>query len=135
MRYPNTPAQRRITERHGNPVEESDYDAPMPPAEAIDAVLLSELARAGENDDARDHHRPDDQDVEDALRLLGLAREVLEYQEMQLIDMARSRGWTWDRIGVALGIGDRRKAQQRYRRLRERTPDYTPLHVEREGAR
>jgi DNA-binding MarR family transcriptional regulator len=65
-------------------------------------------------------------DPVDALTLLSEARRDIDFAELELIDRARDSGHTWEQIAAALAMPDRRQAQTRYRRLRERWPQYQP---------
>lgn len=65
-------------------------------------------------------------DPVDALTLLSDARRDIDFAELELIDRARDSGHTWEQIAAALAMPDRRQAQTRYRRLRERWPQYQP---------
>ncbi|MFG2472412.1 hypothetical protein ACGFXB_44320 [Streptomyces canus] len=83
--------------------------------------------------------RPQDEDVRESADALagegvtaGLAqisdaRRDVDFTELRLIDRARSQGQTWEQIASALGMPDRRQAQTRFRRLRERWPEYEPI--------
>lgn len=62
----------------------------------------------------------------DGLALLSEARRDIDFAELELIDRARAGGQTWEQIAAALAMPDRRQAQTRYRRLRERWPHYEP---------
>jgi DNA-binding MarR family transcriptional regulator len=83
-----------------------------------------------------ERHQPDDTgacpqfedtvDVTDALARVSAARADIDLTELQLIDRARAQGQTWEQIAAALGMPDRRQAQTRFRRLRERWPEYEP---------
>lgn len=65
-------------------------------------------------------------DPVDGLTLLSEARRGIDFAELELIDRARDSGHTWEQIAAALAMPDRRQAQTRYRRLRERWPQYKP---------
>lgn len=56
------------------------------------------------------------EDIAAALRLFPNLRQDLEYEERKLIEAALGRGWTWERLGAALGRS-RQSMQQRYKRL------------------
>ncbi|HEX6358134.1 MarR family winged helix-turn-helix transcriptional regulator [Actinophytocola sp.] len=71
-------------------------------------------------------HIEDTTDVTDALARVSAARADIDLTELQLIDSARAQGQTWEQIAAALGMPDRRQAQTRFRRLRERWPEYEP---------
>lgn len=127
-------ARERLTRRHGGDhyrqVNEVIPGARYVSAQPLEVVgMVMDAIHHGD-----DPHAPlppaSDEDLDDALSLLGRAREDLDFNELELIDHARLRGRTWDQIGQTAGYGDRRKAQQRYRRLRERTPGYTPPEPE-----
>lgn len=57
------------------------------------------------------------EDIAAALRLFPNLRLDLEYDEVKLIEAVLDRGWTWERLGAALGGRSRQSMQQRYRRI------------------
>lgn len=67
-----------------------------------------------------------DEDLTAGLARISHARSDVDFIELQLIDQARAQGQTWEQIAAALGLPDRRQAQTRFRRLRERWPEYEP---------
>ncbi|WP_199546317.1 hypothetical protein [Streptomyces sp. N35] len=68
----------------------------------------------------------DSDDLLAGLTLVSDARTEIDFVELQLIAHARARGHVWDEIAAALGMPDRRQAQTRFRRLRQRWPGYEP---------
>jgi len=67
-----------------------------------------------------DRPRPGARDILDAVLQIAQARQDLEQQERQLLQLARSRAddrrpLTWAEIADALGLGSAQAAQQRYR--------------------
>jgi hypothetical protein len=116
-------AEQRIDTRFRQDWERTSYRA----AEAVDAVTLA--------DQWRDGHRPEarEEDLADALLLLDEARQDLishaDYNELQVLDALRGRGWTWQRIGEHLqypaDVAERR-ARARYDRVRKLFPGYKP---------
>ncbi|MFI8074218.1 MarR family winged helix-turn-helix transcriptional regulator [Streptomyces sp. NPDC086033] len=67
------------------------------------------------------------EDLTAGLARISDARSAVDFTELQLIDRARAQGQTWEQIASALGMPDRRQAQTRFRRLRERWPEYVPM--------
>jgi len=67
------------------------------------------------------------EDCTAGLARISDARNDVDFTELQLIDRARAQGRTWEQIASALGMPDRRQAQTRFRRLRERWPQYEPI--------
>ncbi|MFI6435367.1 MarR family winged helix-turn-helix transcriptional regulator [Streptomyces sp. NPDC050759] len=67
------------------------------------------------------------EDLSAGLARISDARSAVDFTELQLIDRARAQGQTWEQIAAALGMPDRRQAQTRFRRLRERWPEYVPM--------
>jgi len=95
------------------------------PADALTRLLAAVRGRA--DDRPLDDGRPAaDPGLADGLALLSEARRDIDFAELELIDRARARGQTWQQIAAALALPDRRQAQTRYRRLRERWPQYNP---------
>jgi DNA-binding MarR family transcriptional regulator len=87
-----------------------------------DAIARAEDVRVS------DRERPvTNEDLTAGLTLISDARGAIDLTELQLIDQARAHGHTWEQIAAALGMPDRRQAQTRFRRLRERWPDYEPI--------
>ncbi|MFD4511100.1 MarR family winged helix-turn-helix transcriptional regulator [Streptomyces sp. NPDC058457] len=103
-----------LKERHQN-----DDPLDLPQAQAgphhEDAEVSGETL-AGEDATAR-------------LARISAARSGIDFRELQLIDQARAQGQTWEQVAAALGMPDRRQAQTRFSRLRERWPAYEPLSV------
>ncbi|MEV7738069.1 MarR family transcriptional regulator [Streptomyces sp. NPDC088921] len=64
-----------------------------------------------------------DEELTACLARISDARSDVDFTELQLIDRARAQGQTWEQIATALGMPDRRQAQTRFRRLRERWPE------------
>jgi hypothetical protein len=60
------------------------------------------------------------EDLRAALSLIPAARRHLDAVELGLIDGAREAGMSWEEIGGAMYLGDRRQAQQRRSRLKDR---------------
>lgn len=121
-------ARERLTRRHGGDRyhQLNQYGGPYISATPLECVgYVMDALRYGEDPNTA-YEPASDQDLDDALTLLPRAREELDGNELELTDCARLRGRTWDRIGQITGCGDRRAAEQRYRRLRERTPGYAP---------
>jgi hypothetical protein len=105
-------ACQRLTERFGDVARDSAWQSRrhLEPITAVGAVA-----------DAIEFEQPvDADDVRAGLRLLPRARISLMACELDLIRRGREVGLTWEEIGSLLGIGDRRAAQQRQTRLRER---------------
>ncbi|WP_432138626.1 hypothetical protein [Streptomyces sp. bgisy154] len=124
-------ALERLTRRHGGERYRrlNAYGGPYLAAAPLEVVnlIVSALHRG-------DEEGVTGQDLDDALLLLGRAREELDHHELELVDHARLRyGRTWEQIGRAVGDGDRRTAQTRYSRLRERTPGYAPPATDQEA--
>ncbi|RPK32419.1 hypothetical protein EES39_38695 [Streptomyces sp. ADI92-24] len=132
-------AQERLTRRHGDEryhsLNQEVGDAPYLSASPLECVGY--VVEALQHDQGpRWMEKPaTDQDLDDALMLLTRAREELDRQELELIDHARLRGRTWNQVGQSTGYGDRRATEQRYRRLRERTPGYVPLSADEAAAK
>ncbi|WP_309049318.1 hypothetical protein [Streptomyces sp.] len=127
-------ALERLTRRHGGERYRrlNSHGGPYLAATPLEAVLLvvNALDRDGEG-------RVTGQDTEDAILLLDRARGELDLHELELVDHARlHHGRTWGQVAEAAGGGrDRRIAQTRYSRLRERTPGYTPPAAPQEATR
>src|SRR3954447_11562564 len=68
-----------------------------------------------------------DEDLTAGLARISDARSAVDFTEFQLIDRARAQGQTWEQIASALGMPDARQAKTRFRRLRERWPEYAPM--------
>ncbi|MFF0095425.1 MarR family winged helix-turn-helix transcriptional regulator [Streptomyces canus] len=103
-----------------------------------DPALIRQAPDGRQNDDTiRGGHRKDDvrasvdaltgEDCTAGLAGISDARNNVDFTELQLIDRARAQGQTWEQIASALGMPDRRQAQTRFRRLRERWPEYAPM--------
>ncbi|MGW0507298.1 DNA-binding protein [Micromonospora sp. NPDC003241] len=107
-RHAATEAQRR---RHTNPYAADPY-------EAI-AVVLALAAGAAEA--APGEEPVDEADLLAALTLFPHLRAEIDTMEAGLLDLARSRGLTWQSIGHGLGLGSAQAARQRYDRLAART--------------
>ncbi|MGW9436746.1 hypothetical protein [Streptomyces sp. NPDC055607] len=125
-------ALERLTRRHGGEHYRrlNSHGGPYLAAAPLEAVML--VAKALERDGG---NSVTGQDLEDAILLLDRARGDLDLHELELVDHARlHHGRTWERIAQAAGGKDRRIAQTRYSRLRERTPGYMPPVVSREAA-
>ncbi len=125
-------ALERLTRRHGGePYRRlNSFGGPYLAATPLEAVML--VAKALHHDD---EDGVTGQDLDDAVLLLARARSDLDHHELELVDHARLRyGRTWEQIAKAAGGGDRRTAQTRYSRLRERTPGYMPPTVSQEAA-
>jgi DNA-binding MarR family transcriptional regulator len=101
-------------------------------------VPSGEIPDCHQNDDIRpgDHHSDDvstmvdalaDEDLTAGLARISHARSNVDFTELKLIDQARAQGQTWEQIASALGMPDRRQAQTRFHRLRERWPAYQPI--------
>ncbi|WP_330351197.1 MarR family winged helix-turn-helix transcriptional regulator [Streptomyces sp. NBC_00582] len=97
-------------------------------------ALTRLLACATDRADRRPPHHAtpaaDPPDPTDGLSLLSEARREIDLAELELIDRARAGGQTWEQIAAALDMPDRRQAQTRYRRLRER---WLPLEPDPRG--
>ncbi|MFJ4342996.1 hypothetical protein [Streptomyces sp. NPDC088915] len=131
--YPREAAAlERLTRRHGDERYRrlNSHGGPYLTAAPLEAVML--VARAMEGDGG---NSVTGQDLEDAILLLDRARGDLDLHELELVDRARlHHGRTWEHIAQAAGGKDRRTAQTRYSRLRERTPGYTPPVASQEAA-
>jgi hypothetical protein len=82
----------------------------LDPGVAVEAV---ELARESGREVQQE-------DLRAALSLIPAARRHLDAVELGLIDGAREAGMSWEEIGGAMYLGDRRQAQQRRSRLKDR---------------
>lgn len=125
-------ALERLTRRHGGePYRRlNSYGGPYLAATPLEAVMLVAKALHDAEEGVTG------QDLDDAILLLDRARDDLDHHELELVDAARLRhGRTWEQIATAAGEGDRRTAQTRYSRLRERTPGYTPTAAPQKAAR
>jgi hypothetical protein len=65
--------------------------------------------------------RPSDEDLLAALALLPAARAEVDQLEVALLSAARSRGFSWSRISLALGLRSPQAAQQRLGRVAGRS--------------
>ncbi|MFD4320448.1 hypothetical protein [Streptomyces sp. NPDC058548] len=101
-------ALERLTRRHGGePYRRlNSYGGPYLAASPLEVVALLGKAVGREEEGG-----VTGQDLDDVLLMLGRARDELHHYELEMVDR---------------GSGDRRTAQTRYSRLRERTPDHTP---------
>ncbi|WP_341720409.1 DNA-binding protein [Micromonospora sp. FIMYZ51] len=109
-RHAATETQRR---RHTNPYAADPY-------EAI-AVLLALAAGAVEPTPGEEP--VDEADLLAALALFPHLRAEIDTMEVGLLNLARSRGLTWQAIGQGLGLGSAQAARQRYDRLAARTEE------------
>ncbi|MFG2162794.1 hypothetical protein [Streptomyces olivaceus] len=125
-------ALERLTRRHGGERyrQLNAYGGPYLTVTPIEAVNLVISALHRDTGDVTG------EDLDDALLLLGRAREELDSHELELVDRARlQHGRTWKQVGEAVaGDADRRTAQTRYSRLRDRTPGYAPPAPHQEAA-
>jgi hypothetical protein len=114
-------ALRRITERHGaTPARRRRWSHPtvLDPYEAV--CLVTSLA-AGSAPAEPDEAPLDGADLTAALTLIPHVRADLDALEAGLLDLARSRGLTWQAIAFGLGLGTPQAARQRFERLTGRT--------------
>jgi hypothetical protein len=65
-----------------------------------------------------------DTDLLAALHAIRQIRADSAGVERDILETARARGTTWDRLAAALGMKDRRAAERRYRRLAEPAYDH-----------
>ncbi|MFI2035809.1 MarR family winged helix-turn-helix transcriptional regulator [Streptomyces bottropensis] len=103
-------------------------DAPVSSRQTPDCHQNDDIVPARrQNDDARASvDALACEDLTAALARISDARTHVDFTELQLIDRARAQGQTWEQIASALRMPDRRQAQTRFRRLRERWPEYEP---------
>ncbi len=105
-------ARDHITEKFGSFARAEFWNSRrcLDPGVAIEAVEMSwEFGRD-----------VDEKDLRAALSLIPATRRHLDAVECGLIEGAREAGMSWDEIGEAMHLGDRRQAQQRHSRLRAR---------------
>lgn len=116
----------RITERHAATESRRrrwHHPTVLDPYEAI--CLVTSLA-AGSAVPEPDEAPLDGADLTAALTLLPHVRAELDTLEAGLLDLARSRGLTWQAIAFGLGLGTPQAARQRHERLTGRTRARTP---------
>jgi hypothetical protein len=114
-------ALSRITERHGATESQRrrwSHPTVLDPYEAV--CLVMSLA-AGSARPEPDEAPLDGSDLTAALTLIPHVRADLDALEAGLLDLARSRGLTWQAIAFGLGLGTAQAARQRFERLTERT--------------
>jgi hypothetical protein len=110
-------ALSRLTERHGaTPAqrERRSHPAALAPYEAVSVVLA--LA-AGSARPEPGEPAVDGADLTAALTLMPHVRADVDAQEAALLELARSRGLTWQAIAFGLGLGTAQAARQRYERV------------------
>jgi hypothetical protein len=114
----------RIGERHGTTDGRRrrwSHSTVLDPYEAV--CLIMALAGGSALLDP-DEAPLDQSDLTAALTLIPHVRADLETLEAGLLNLARSRGLTWQAIAFGLGLGTAQAARQRFDRLTERTrPD------------
>ncbi|HEX5993738.1 MAG TPA: hypothetical protein VFY84_01215 [Jiangellales bacterium] len=117
----NYAALLRIAERHaGTDARRRRYAHPDVP-EAYEAATLV-MALAGGWSELEPGEEPVDQaDLMAALTLIPHVRAEVDTLEAGLLEVARSRGLTWQAIAFGLGLGSAQAARQRYDRLAART--------------
>jgi hypothetical protein len=117
-------ALSRITERHGatpGQRERRSHPAALAPYEAVSVVLA--LA-AGSAPLESGEPELDSNDLTAALTLMPHVRADVDALEAALLELARSRGLTWQAIAFGLGLGTAQAARQRYERVTGRSrPD------------
>ncbi|WBB71501.1 DNA-binding protein [Micromonospora sp. WMMD1128] len=116
----NYAALLRIAERHaGTNSRRRRYAHPDVPDAYEAATLVMALAGGAELDAGEE---PVDQaDLMAALTLIPHVRAEVDVLEAGLLQVARSRGMTWQAIAFGLGLGSAQAARQRYERLTVRT--------------
>lgn len=65
--------------------------------------------------------------VASVLQLLVEHRDRVDRVELAFLDAVLARGWTWERLGAAMGKSSKQAAQQHAKRLRSRLIE--PIHV------
>ena len=117
-------ALSRINERHGatpGQRERRSHPAALAPYEAVSVVLA--LA-AGSARPEPGEPGLDEDDLTAALTLVPHVRADVDALEAGLLELARSRGLTWQAIAFGLGLGTAQAARQRYERVTGRArPD------------
>jgi hypothetical protein len=132
-------ACERITRRHGGDLfhrinEGNSPDTYM--AATAQQALQMVVSSLRYSDDHPLHDEPtEDDDLDAALVLVPAARRSLDYDEMMLIDHARARHRSWERIAAAGGYGDPLTARSRFEHLCEQFPGYQAACQESENAR
>lgn len=95
------------------------HETTVDPVEIVRRVALAEFVAPDR--EWNDQPAPTLTDDLDALAQVADARTFLGYDEARLIDAARTRGATWEQIGLALGsppTSAKQRAQQRAHRRR-----------------
>jgi len=114
-------ALHRITERHAATESQRrrwSHPTVLDPYEAV--CLVTSLAAGSALPDS-DEAALDEADLTAALTLIPHVRADLDALEVGLLNLARSRGLTWQAIAFGLGLGTAQAARQRFERLTERT--------------
>jgi len=113
-------ALHRITERHGATAARRARWSHATVPDPYEAVRLVMALAAGAAVPEPGEDPVDEPDLTAALTLIPHVRADLDALESGLLDLARSRGLTWQAIAFGLGLGTPQAARQRYDRLTER---------------
>ncbi|MGN9812925.1 DNA-binding protein [Micromonospora sp. BQ11] len=114
-------ALHRIGERHaGTETRRRRHTNPYLP-DSWEAIALVTALAAGGAEQEPDEEPVDDADLVAALTLVPHLRAEVDAMEAGLIDLARSRGLTWQAVAYGLGLGSAQAAKQRHERLSART--------------
>ena len=114
-------ALHRIGERHaGTEARRRRHTNPYLP-DSWEAIALVTALAAGGAEREPDEDPVDEADLVAALTLVPHLRAEVDAMEAGLIDLARSRGLTWQAVANGLGLGIAQAAKQRHERLSART--------------
>lgn len=123
-------AGQRLTAKYGTAAQQN-LGLPMPDGDALYDVAVAVRAELhGEGSGTRPPADADD--CVAALCLVDAARAQIDYHELVVIDAARAKGISWQRIGVALGHTEptaERAATTRYGALLRRFPGHQPIET------
>ncbi|GAB3141842.1 hypothetical protein GCM10027290_15230 [Micromonospora sonneratiae] len=114
-------ALHRITERHGTTESQRRRWSHATVLDPYEAVSLVTSLAAGSALPEPDEAPLDEADLTAALTLIPHVRAELDALEAGLLNLARSRGLTWQAIAFGLGLGTAQAARQRHERLTGRT--------------
>ncbi|MDG4798431.1 DNA-binding protein [Micromonospora sp. WMMD1082] len=119
-------ALQRLTERHAATGEQRHRHTNPYAAEPYEAIAVVLALAAGAAEAVPGEEPVDEADLLAALTLFPHLRAEIDTMEAGLLDLARSRGLTWQTIGHGLGLGSAQAARQRYDRLTTRTTPASP---------
>ncbi|MEV6811362.1 DNA-binding protein [Micromonospora sp. NPDC051296] len=114
-------ALQRLTERHAATVQQRRRHTNPYAADPYEAIAVVLALAAGAAEPTPGEEAVDQADLLAALTLFPHLRAEVDTLETGLLNLARSRGLTWQAIGHGLGLGSAQAARQRYDRLTART--------------